>query len=74
MLRLDDGIHIQEVIEMINCHVFHLERARGEDHMTAFEFSGNKPSLPPLTTESVASLIYLVEEGEAKTCKNAPKH
>jgi hypothetical protein len=50
---------------MKNCHVFNPKHARGEDQVT-LEFSGNKPALPPLTTEAVASVIYLEEDDEPK--------
>jgi hypothetical protein len=47
---------------MNNCHVFRPEYARGEDQVSVLEFSGNKPALPPLTTEAVATVIYLVDD------------
>lgn len=48
---------------MINCHVFHPEHAPLED-LAALDFSGNKPALPPLTTEDVPSVIYVWEESD----------
>ena len=48
---------------MNNCHVFH---HRVEDQVGTFNFSGNRPSLPPLTTEAVATIIYLVDGNETK--------
>jgi hypothetical protein len=42
---------------MNTCHVF----TRGEELIT-LDFSGNKPALPPLTTEAVATIIYLVDD------------
>ena len=47
---------------MNNCHVLDPEHARAEGQLSTLDFSGNKPALPPLTTEDVASIIYLVEE------------
>jgi len=46
---------------MINCQVFRPEQARGEDQVST-NFWGNKPAVPPLTTESVVSVVYLVED------------
>jgi hypothetical protein len=46
---------------MNNCQVFHPEHAR-VDQMSILDFSGNKPALPPLTTEAVTSIIYLVDD------------
>jgi len=46
---------------MINCQVFHPERVRGEEQVS-LNFWGNKPAVPPLTTEAVVSVVYLVEE------------
>ena len=46
---------------MNNCHVFHPEQSRGEELVT-LDFSGNRPALPPLTTEAVASVIYEMDE------------
>lgn len=46
---------------MNKCHVFHPEHARGEEQVSP-NFWGNKPALPPLTTESVTSVVYLVDD------------
>jgi hypothetical protein len=46
---------------MNNCHVFHPEHARGEETL---DFTGNKPALPPLTTEAVATIFYLIDDDE----------
>jgi hypothetical protein len=37
-----------------------------EDHFSFHDFKGNKPALPPLTTESVATIIYVIDEETAK--------
>jgi hypothetical protein len=47
---------------MISCEVFRSNHASFEDQLAALGFKGNKPALPPLTTESVTSIIYLVDE------------
>ena len=46
---------------MNNCHIFNPEHA-GEDQLSTMDFSGNKPSLPPLTTEAVATIYYLMDD------------
>lgn len=46
---------------MINCQVFHPETARGEEQVS-LNFWGNKPAVPPLTTETVVSVVYLVDD------------
>ena len=46
---------------MNNCHVFHPKDPRGE-HLEILNFWGNRPALPPLTTEAVTSIIYLVDD------------
>ena len=46
---------------MNNFHVFHPKHPRGEDQ-EILNFWGNKPALPPLTTEAVTSVFYLVDE------------
>ena len=33
-----------------------------EDSFAVLDFKGNKPAVPPLTTEQVTSVIYLVDE------------
>jgi len=48
---------------MNNCHVFHPEHPGG-DQVTPLDFSGNKPSVPPLTTEAVDSIVYEMDEDE----------
>jgi len=48
---------------MNKCHVYHPEHS-GEDKVTPLDFSGNKPSVPPLTTEEVASIVYEMEDDE----------
>lgn len=58
---------LQEVITMNNCHVFHPERVLGGDQVSTLDFKGNKPAVPPLTTESVESIIYLIDEEEQAT-------
>jgi hypothetical protein len=49
---------------MNNCLVFQPKQLRGEEPLGTLEFSGNKPALPPLTTEPVTSVIYLVDDDE----------
>lgn len=49
---------------MSNCQVYHPVHAQGENQMSTLDFSGNKPALPPLTTEAVTSIIYLVDDDE----------
>ena len=49
-------------VTMNNCHVLDPVQARGVDHLGTLDFSGNKPALPPLTTEAVTSIIYLVDD------------
>jgi hypothetical protein len=51
---------------MNNCHVIQPKNHRDEEAASTMEFKGNKPAVPPLTTESVASVIYLVDEEEEK--------
>ncbi|HTG80841.1 MAG TPA: hypothetical protein VL949_02795 [Geobacteraceae bacterium] len=46
-------------------HVYRFENAV-EDHSSFQNFQGNKPALPPLTTESVESIIYVVDEEPTK--------
>jgi hypothetical protein len=53
----------QEVITMNNCHVYHPERTQA-DQVAILDFSGNKPAVPPLTTEAVTTIIYEVDEEE----------
>ncbi|HJV36367.1 hypothetical protein [Geomonas sp.] len=48
---------------MNNFRVIHPDRIIFEE-LLAFDFSGNKPALPPLTTEEVAALVYVEEEDE----------
>jgi len=62
MLMFSNGIYYQEVITMNNCHVFHPEQTRNEERLAPLDFSGNQPALPPLTTEAVDSIFYLVDE------------
>jgi len=50
---------------MNNCHVFHPEHTRGVDQVSVLDFTGNKPALPPLTTEEVASIIYQMDDEPA---------
>jgi hypothetical protein len=47
---------------MNTCQVLDPKQARGVDHVGTLDFSGNKPALPPLTTEAVTSIIYLVDD------------
>jgi hypothetical protein len=47
---------------MNKCRVLHLDSTRGEDRMRSWDFTGNRPYLPPLMTEAVASIVYLVDE------------
>jgi len=49
---------------MNTCHVFHPEHAGGKDQVGTLDFTGNTPALPPLTTEAVATIIYLLDEDE----------
>ncbi|HJV36366.1 hypothetical protein [Geomonas sp.] len=42
-------------------HVFHLAHAQVEEWIP-HEFWGNKPALPPLTTETVESVVYEMDE------------
>jgi hypothetical protein len=56
----------QEVIRMNTCTVFQPQHAGSGDQVGIFDFSGNKPALPPLTTEAVATVIYLVDEESKK--------
>lgn len=51
---------------MRNCHVFHRDKTRSEDQVPNWDFSGNRPAVPPLMTETVASVVYLVDEVEPK--------
>jgi hypothetical protein len=51
---------------MRNCRVFHPERTRVED-VPLWEFAGNKPAVPPLMTEAVASVVYVVDDIQPKS-------
>lgn len=42
-------------------HVFQPAHAQAEEWIP-HEFWGNKPALPPLTTEAVESIIYIEDE------------
>jgi hypothetical protein len=55
----------QEVPTMNRCHVLHPEQAQGDYQVTPLEFWGNKPAVPPLTTETIASVVYLVDDAPA---------
>jgi hypothetical protein len=57
----------REVIRMNNCRLLQPKHLRGEEQLGTLDFSGNKPAVPPLTTEPVASVIYLVEEDEPRS-------
>lgn len=46
---------------MNNCHIFYPEHA-GEDLLGTMDFSGNKPAVPPLTTEAVTTIFYLMDD------------
>ncbi len=46
-------------------HVYRSENAL-EDHFFFMDFQGNKPALPPLTSESVESIFYVVDEEPTK--------
>ena len=46
---------------MNNCRIFYPEHA-GEDLLSTMDFSGNKPAVPPLTTEAVATIYYLMDD------------
>lgn len=45
-------------------HVYRSENAV-EDYLSCQDFRGNKPALPPLTCESVASVIFMEDEEPA---------
>jgi len=51
---------------MNKCQVFDPKHVRREYQVSALEFAGNRPAVPPLTTEMVTPVIYLVDEDEAK--------
>lgn len=48
---------------MNDFRVIHPDRILFEE-LLALDFTGNKPALPPLTTEEVASLVYVEEDDE----------
>ncbi|MBJ6724579.1 hypothetical protein [Geomesophilobacter sediminis] len=50
---------------MNNCQVFHPARPHHEDPVPPLDFTGNQPALPPLTTESVVSVVYLIDDEPA---------
>lgn len=47
---------------MISCQVYRPDHVSFEDQLATLGFKGNKPALSPLATESVTSIIYLVDE------------
>ena len=47
---------------MNTCQVLDPKHAQGVDYVGTMDFSGNKPALPPLTTEAVTSIIYMVDD------------
>ncbi len=49
---------------METCRVFDPEYARSTGETSSQEFWGNKPAVPPLTTETVTPIIYLVGDDE----------
>jgi hypothetical protein len=51
----------REVSTMNKCHVFSPQQPRGEDQEN-LNFWGNKPALPPLTTEAVVSVFYQMDD------------
>jgi hypothetical protein len=54
----------REVSTMNSCHAFHPEHAQGKDQLDALDFTGNQPALPPLTTEAVETIVYLMDDVE----------